>query len=90
MRCISYEGHLKRWQRGVGLARITSKLPTPHAVRHLYATEAYARCRDLTIVRDLLGHADINTTARYIGVDMAALARGAGVQGSAADKGGEA
>lgn len=79
VRVLTYSGHLKRWRKGIMALGIKSKLPTPHAVRHLYATEAYARCRDLTVVRDLLGHADINTTARYIGVDVKRLAQAVGV-----------
>lgn len=78
MRRLSYSAHLKRWNAGVQALGITSRLPTPHAVRHLYATEAYARCKDLHVVKELLGHADINTTARYIGVDMDQLREAAG------------
>lgn len=78
MRRLSYGAHLKRWNRGVQALGIRSKLPTPHAVRHLYATEAYARCKNLNVVKELLGHADINTTARYIGVDQGELRHAAG------------
>lgn len=67
---VPYHTHLARWNEGVKALGITSKRPTPHAVRHLFATKAYAKCRDLLVVRDLLGHADVSTTAGYIGVDM--------------------
>lgn len=73
-RKVPYATHLDRWNRGVKALGISSRLPTPHAVRHLYATKAYERSgRNLRVVQELLGHADINTTARYIGVDMQEL-----------------
>lgn len=67
---VPYATHLARWNRGVKALGISSRLPTPHAVRHLYATKAYAKCKDLMVVKELLGHADVATTAGYIGVDM--------------------
>lgn len=71
MRRVSYSGHLKRWQLAVERLRITSLKPTPHAVRHYYATRAYhASGKNLRVVQELLGHSDINTTARYLGVDL--------------------
>lgn len=73
MRRLTYSAHLKRWKKATARAGITSKLPTPHAIRHYYATQAYARCKDLRVVQELLGHADISTTGRYIGADMDAM-----------------
>jgi site-specific recombinase XerD len=67
---VSYRTHSRKWKAAAEAAGIASKLPTPHAVRHYYATEAYAKCRDIRVVQDLLGHADYATTARYIGVDI--------------------
>ncbi|WP_420381693.1 tyrosine-type recombinase/integrase [Novosphingobium sp.] len=67
---LSYRTHSRNWKRAVEAAQIGSKLPTPHAVRHYYATQAYAKCKDIRVVQDLLGHADYGTTARYIGVDI--------------------
>lgn len=66
----SYRTHSRKWKAAAEAARIESKMPTPHAVRHYYATEAYKRCKDIRVVQDLLGHADYGTTARYIGVDI--------------------
>jgi site-specific recombinase XerD len=79
MRKLSYSGHLKRWQLAVERLRITSLKPTPHAVRHYYATRAYERSgRNLRVVQELLGHSDINTTARYLGVDLEELRNAVG------------
>lgn len=66
----SYRTHSRKWKQAAEAAGITSKLPTPHAVRHYYATQAYQKCKDIRVVQDLLGHADYGTTARYIGVDI--------------------
>lgn len=70
---VPYATHIERWQAGVKALGITTKRPTPHAVRHLYATKAWTKCRDLKVVQELLGHADVSTTAGYIGVDLEAL-----------------
>ena len=39
---------------------------TLHKLRHRYATKAYSAEHDLLIVRELLGHASLQTTVRYI------------------------
>lgn len=48
-----------------------------HDFRRRYATEAYARSKDILAVRDLLGHADISTTMLYVGTDVENLRRAA-------------
>jgi integrase len=72
----SYAVHLKRWGYAVKALGISTKLPTPHSVRHYYATEAYRKSGgNLVMVQELLGHSDPATTARYLGVDMSDKAR---------------
>lgn len=83
MRKLSYDGHLKRWRLGCAELGICTKLPTPHALRHLYATLAYERLdHNLVLVQQLLGHADVTTTAGYIGVSIEALSKGLSEDGN--------
>lgn len=64
-----------------GMSHAMSKLLpgewTAHSLRHAFATEAYARTRDLRLVQMWLGHADPRTTVRYVAVahDHSAMAR---------------
>lgn len=79
MQAVPYDTHHSRWAKGCEALGIPERQRALHAVRHLYATQAYERSgRDLHVVRELLGHADINTTARYIGVDMERMRHAAG------------
>lgn len=45
-----------------------------HALRHTAATDTYRACRDVMVVRDLLGHASLATTQIYVrGLEIEAL-----------------
>jgi integrase/recombinase XerD len=47
---------------------------TPHVFRHTYCTNLLKNGADITFIRDLAGHNDIHTTAKYyLGVDKATL-----------------
>ena len=45
-----------------------ANIPTkysPHALRHTFGTELFSRCKNIRLVQDLMGHADISTTMVY-------------------------
>ncbi len=41
---------------------------TAHQLRHRFATRALADCKDITVVRDLLGHSSVSVTEIYAAV----------------------
>jgi site-specific recombinase XerD len=54
-------------------ARI-DKPVTPHILRHTYCTNLLHNGADITFIKELAGHSDIQTTAKYyLGVDQRAL-----------------
>jgi site-specific recombinase XerD len=49
---------------------------TPHLLRHTYCTNLLHHGADITFIKELAGHRDIQTTAKYyLGVDKQALRR---------------
>ena len=53
-------------------ASLTGKLAT-HSLRKTFGTRIYAATKDIMVTKELLGHANVNTTQKYIGVGMDAL-----------------
>lgn len=72
----------RRWARAdvsrffIDLSRRVGFRVTPHLLRHTYCTTLLNNGVDITFIKELAGHEDIQTTARYyLGVDKPALRR---------------
>lgn len=62
------DGHISPHYLGKLISQALPGKWTAHTLRHRYATRVYRATNDLRAVQELLGHASIQTTARYIGV----------------------
>lgn len=62
---ITREGVRERLQRYAERYGIRKEVMHPHSFRHLYAIQFLENDKDITLLKDLMGHADISTTARY-------------------------
>lgn len=54
---------IARWAARYGIPK---EVAHPHSFRHLFAIEFLKHNHDITLLSDLLGHNDINTTAGYL------------------------
>ena len=64
-------GHVSPVTVGVWVKRATGY--SPHKFRHRFASSAYDGARNLLAVRELLGHASVETTQGYVAISRAAL-----------------
>lgn len=64
-------GHLSAHWVGTLVSRALADGTTMHQLRHLCATEIHSRTHDVRLVQELLGHASLATTQRYLAVDDA-------------------
>lgn len=62
------DGHLGADRVGVLMAQALPGHWTAHSLRHAFATRAWRSCRDLLGLAEVLGHANPETTRRYIEV----------------------
>ncbi|MFP7696944.1 tyrosine-type recombinase/integrase [Trueperella sp. LYQ143] len=61
-----HDGHLSPGYISKLAAQFLPKTWTLHTLRHRCATQAYRVNNDLLTVQNLLGHADVSTTQRYV------------------------
>jgi integrase/recombinase XerD len=70
---VTYGEHPNRWRRGdiprffkaLAQAAGIQKRVTPHLLRHTFCTNLRNHGADISLIKDLAGHQDIDTTARY-------------------------
>ena len=62
------------------LRRLRKKLKikanlSPHEFRRFYAREVYNKTKDVYLVKDLLGHSSVQTTMRYLRINVSSISR---------------
>lgn len=67
-------GDIPRFLKAVGKAAGIEKRVTPHLLRHTFCTHLRNNGADLSLIKELAGHQDIQTTVRYyLGTDKKIL-----------------
>jgi integrase/recombinase XerD len=67
-------GDIPRYLKALGRTAGIQKHVTPHILRHTFCTNLRNHGADISLIKDLAGHQDIHTTARYyLGSDTAIL-----------------
>lgn len=67
------DGHLSSDNVGRQLKALCPPGYSGHSFRHRYASVLYGRTQDIRAVQELLGHASIATTQRYVAMDRARI-----------------
>jgi len=62
------DGHLSPYRVGELVANALEHKYTMHQLRHLFATEILSDTKDVRMVQQLLGHANLNSTTVYLAV----------------------
>ena len=67
-------GDIPRFFKAIARRAGVDKRLTPHLLRHTFCTNLRNNGADISLIKDLAGHQDIQTTARYyLGTDKAVL-----------------
>ena len=64
---------VKKYLQMIGIADLESKRPGLHTLRHSLASRLLEENISLTVISDVLGHSNSNTTKRYLKVDLEKL-----------------